>query len=50
MDEIELGTDSDEAAALFKVMIEELISRGFYVVATTHHKKLASMLASNKGR
>ena len=48
VDEIELGTDSDEAAALFKVIIEELIGRGFFVVATTHHKKLASMLASNK--
>ncbi|HOI82908.1 MAG TPA: Smr/MutS family protein, partial [Campylobacterales bacterium] len=47
VDEIELGTDSDEAAALFKVVIEELIARGFYIVVTTHHKKLASMLASN---
>jgi DNA mismatch repair protein MutS2 len=47
VDEIELGTDSDEAAALFKVVIEELIARGFYIVVTTHHKKLASILASN---
>lgn len=47
VDEIELGTDSDEAAALFKIVIEELISRGFFVIVTTHHKKLASMLASN---
>lgn len=47
VDEIELGTDSDEAAALFKIVIEELIARGFFVVVTTHHKKLASMLASN---
>lgn len=47
VDEIELGTDSDEAAALFKIVIEELIGRGFFVVVTTHHKKLASMLASN---
>lgn len=47
VDEIELGTDSDEAAALFKVVIEDMIARGFSVVVTTHHKKLASMLASN---
>jgi len=47
VDEIELGTDSDEAAALFKIVIEELIGRGFFVIVTTHHKKLASMLASN---
>lgn len=47
VDEIELGTDSDEAAALFKAVIEELIGRGFYIAVTTHHKKLASMLASN---
>lgn len=30
------------------MIIEELIGRGFFVVATTHHKKLASMLASNR--
>ncbi len=47
VDEIELGTDSDEAASLFKVMIEELIKRKIKIVITTHHKRLAAMMASN---
>ena len=45
VDEIELGTDSDEAAALFKVILDELILRGQKVVVTTHHKRLASLMA-----
>jgi DNA mismatch repair protein MutS2 len=45
VDEIELGTDSDEAAALFKVMLDELIKKGQKVVVTTHHKRLASLMA-----
>ena len=45
VDEIELGTDSDEAAALFKVMLDELILRGQKIVVTTHHKRLAALMA-----
>ena len=45
VDEIELGTDSDEAAALFNVILEDLIKRGHKVVVTTHHKRLASLMA-----
>ena len=45
VDEIELGTDSDEAAALFKVILDELIKRGQKIVVTTHHKRLASLMA-----
>jgi DNA mismatch repair protein MutS2 len=45
VDEIELGTDSDEAAALFKVILDDLIKRGQKVVVTTHHKRLASLMA-----
>jgi DNA mismatch repair protein MutS2 len=45
VDEIELGTDSDEAAALFKVILDELIKRGQKVVVTTHHKRLAALMA-----
>jgi len=45
VDEIELGTDSDEAAALFKVILDDLIRRGQKVVVTTHHKRLASLMA-----
>ncbi len=48
VDEIELGTDSDEAAALFKVMLEELMQRGMKIVITTHHKRLASLMAENR--
>ncbi|WP_456451120.1 endonuclease MutS2 [Hydrogenimonas sp.] len=47
VDEIELGTDSDEAASLFKVMIEELIRRDIKIVITTHHKRLAAMMAGD---
>jgi len=48
VDEIELGTDSDEAASLFKVIIEELIEKNIKIIVTTHHKRLASLLASNE--
>jgi len=48
VDEIELGTDSDEAASLFKVIIEELISKNIKIIVTTHHKRLAALLAANK--
>ncbi|MDD2508716.1 MAG: endonuclease MutS2 [Aliarcobacter skirrowii] len=47
VDEIELGTDSDEAASLFKVMIEDLIEKDIKIVITTHHKRLAALMASN---
>ncbi|NPA50601.1 MAG: endonuclease MutS2, partial [Epsilonproteobacteria bacterium] len=47
VDEIELGTDSDEAAALFRAILEELINRGFYFVITTHHKRLAQIMAND---
>ena len=45
VDEIELGTDSDEAAALFKVILDDLIARGQKVLVTTHHKRLAALMA-----
>ncbi|MBU1990673.1 endonuclease MutS2 [bacterium] len=45
VDEIELGTDSEEAAALFKVILDDLVKRGQKVVVTTHHKRLASLMA-----
>ena len=45
VDEIELGTDSDEAAALFKVILDELIKKGQKIIVTTHHKRLAALMA-----
>jgi len=45
VDEIELGTDSDEAASLFKVIIEKLMKKNIKVIITTHHKRLASLMA-----
>lgn len=48
VDEIELGTDSDEAASLFKVIIEELIKKDIKVIITTHHKRLAALMAANE--
>ena len=47
VDEIELGTDSDEAASLFRVMLDALKRRGIHFVVTTHHKRLASLMASD---
>jgi DNA mismatch repair protein MutS2 len=48
VDEIELGTDSDEAAALFKVIIEKLMKKDIKIIITTHHKRLASLLATHE--
>ncbi|MCF6173085.1 MAG: endonuclease MutS2 [Campylobacteraceae bacterium] len=48
IDEIELGTDADEAASLFKVIVEKLIKKDIKIVITTHHKRLASLLATNE--
>jgi DNA mismatch repair protein MutS2 len=47
VDEIELGTDANEAASLFKVIIEELMKKN-RIVITTHHKRLATLLATHK--
>lgn len=45
VDEIELGTDSDEAAALFKAILDDLIKKHQKIIITTHHKRLASLMA-----
>ncbi|MDR1285057.1 MAG: endonuclease MutS2 [Campylobacteraceae bacterium] len=45
VDEIELGTDADEAANLFCAILENLIKKEIKIIITTHHKRLASMLA-----
>ncbi len=47
VDEIELGTDSDEAASLFKVIIEQLMAKNIKIIITTHHKRLAALMAEN---
>ena len=47
VDEIELGTDSDEAASLFKVILEKLSQKDSKIIITTHHKRLASMMATH---
>jgi DNA mismatch repair protein MutS2 len=48
VDEIELGTDADEAANLFCAILEYLIKKEIKIIITTHHKRLASMLAANE--
>ena len=48
VDEIELGTDADEAAALFRSLLEELSKKDIYFIITTQHKRLASLMASNE--
>lgn len=47
IDEIELGTDSNEASALYFAILEYLQSKNVKIVITTHHKQLASMMANN---
>lgn len=47
VDEIELGTDSDEAASLFRVMLDTLSKKGIGFIVTTHHKRLASLMATD---
>ena len=47
VDEIELGTDSDEAASLFRVMLDELRKKGITFIVTTHHKRLASLMSTD---
>lgn len=47
VDEIELGTDSDEASALFKVLLDKLSADNNKIVVTTHHKRLAQLMAKN---
>ncbi|EKJ5773312.1 endonuclease MutS2 [Campylobacter coli] len=48
IDEIELGTDFEEAACLYSVLISRLIDSGLKIVITTHHKRLAMLLAKNE--
>lgn len=48
VDEIELGTDSDEAAVLFHTIIKELIAKNIKIIITTHHKRLAAMLSADE--
>ena len=47
VDEIELGTDANEAASLFKVIIENIMKKN-RIIITTHHKRLATLLAQNE--
>jgi len=47
VDEIELGTDFEEAASLYGAMIEQLISGDVKMIITTHHKRLAMLLAKD---
>lgn len=48
VDEIELGTDFEEASSLYSVLIEKLILQGAKIILTTHHKRLAFLLAKNE--
>lgn len=48
IDEIELGTDFEEAASLYTVLIQTLVDKGLKIIITTHHKRLAMLLAKNE--
>lgn len=47
IDEIELGTDANEASALYFALLEHLEQKNIKVIITTHHKILASKMADN---
>lgn len=47
IDEIELGTDFEEAASLYAVITQHLLKQNIKMVITTHHKRLAMILAKN---
>lgn len=47
IDEIELGTDANEASALYLAILRHLSGRNIKVIITTHHKILASKMADS---
>ncbi|WP_095277468.1 Smr/MutS family protein [Helicobacter sp. 11S02629-2] len=47
IDEIEIGTDTKEASSLYKTVLEHMLNQDSKIIITTHHKELASLLASN---
>lgn len=47
IDEIELGTDFEEAASLYSVIITQLLSSDIKMIVTTHHKRLALLLSKH---
>ena len=47
VDEIELGTDFEEAASLYSVLLSSMMKNDVKMVITTHHKRLAMLLAKN---
>lgn len=47
VDEIELGTDFEEAASLYSILLTSMMKNDVKMVITTHHKRLAMLLAKN---
>lgn len=47
IDEIEIGTDTHEAASLYKVILERFLENKAKILVTTHHKHLASLMVDN---
>lgn len=47
IDEIELGTDANEASALYFALLTHLGDKNIKIITTTHHKILASKMADN---
>ena len=48
IDEIELGTDFEEASSLFYVLINTMMKNNAKLIITTHHKRLALMLSKDE--
>lgn len=47
IDEIELGTDFEEAGCLYREIILKLVENKLKIIITTHHKLLAMLLAKS---
>ena len=47
IDEIELGTDANEASALYFAILQHLECKNIKIIITTHHKILASKMADS---
>ncbi|OBV30123.1 hypothetical protein BA723_02420 [Helicobacter sp. CLO-3] len=47
VDEIELGTDADEAASLYKTLLQTMLAKNNKIIITTHHKRLAALMADD---
>ncbi|MDU7692998.1 MAG: Smr/MutS family protein [Helicobacter sp.] len=49
VDEIEIGTDFEQSASLYKEILLDLMNSGAKIIVTTHHKMLAKIMSEQDG-